>query len=116
MPAHPQSFIPAGLSSLCSPLPLPLIPWPPWPPCHCLQIGIKSQPAGASVQLSFFLGNKHSEALQQLVLVVPPSPAFAFELGPVPHSLYPKKQVGWRGGAGGRARWRLAGEWRRALS
>jgi hypothetical protein len=46
------------------------------------------------VQLTFFLGNKHSEALQQLVLVVPPSPAFAFELGPVPHSLEPKKQVG----------------------
>ena len=59
-----------------------------------LQVGIKSQVSPGSVQLSLFLGNKHGEALQQLVLVVPPSPAFAFELGPVPPVLEPRKQVG----------------------
>lgn len=61
-----------------------------------MQIGIKSQLAGATVQLSLFLGNKHSDPLQQVVLSVPPSPAFAFQLGPVPTVLEPKKQVGVR--------------------
>lgn len=64
--------------------------------CHWVQVGIKSQVAGPTVQLVLFLGNKHSEALQQVVLVAPPSPAFAFQMGPVPQQLEPKKQVGWR--------------------
>lgn len=58
-----------------------------------LQIGVKSQLGGTSMQLSLFLGNKHSETLQQVVLGVPPNPAFAFQLGPLPTVLEPKKQV-----------------------
>ncbi len=66
------------------------MPTPAPPPA---QIGVKSQLGGATAQLSLFLGNKASEALAQVVLAVPPSPAFALQLGPVPAVLEPKKQV-----------------------
>ena len=56
-------------------------------------MGVKSQLLGASAQLTLFLGNKHGEALQQVVLALPPNPAFAYDMGPVPQQLEPKKQV-----------------------
>lgn len=63
---------------------------------------MKSQLGGATARLSLFLGNKHGEALTGLTLAVPPCPGFALELGPLPASLEPKKQVRLLGSSAGR--------------
>ena len=48
---------------------------------------------GSQGQLTFFLGNKSTSALQRLILVVPPQPQFLFQMGQVPPLLEAKKQV-----------------------
>lgn len=57
-------------------------------------MGLKLNLSGSGGQLSIFLGNKGGELLQGLVCTVPPSPAFALQLGATPAVLEPKKQVG----------------------
>jgi hypothetical protein len=58
-----------------------------------LQIGVKMSEAGASCQLGLYLGNKASEALLNLVIAVPPSPALALSLNDVPTVLDAKRQM-----------------------
>eukprot|EP00891_Asterochloris_glomerata_P007006 jgi/Astpho2/7006/fgenesh1_pm.00107_%23_19_t len=58
-----------------------------------LQVGMKMSFQGSQGQLTFFLGNKSSSALQRLILVVPPQPQFLFQLGQVPPLLEAKKQI-----------------------
>lgn len=48
---------------------------------------------GSQGQVTFFFGNKSSEALERLICVVPPSPQFTFQLGAVPPVLQPKQQT-----------------------
>ena len=48
---------------------------------------------GPHGQLMLFLGNKAEVPLQRLICVVPPSGQFAFQQGPVPSTLDPKKQM-----------------------
>lgn len=48
---------------------------------------------GSQGQLMFFFGNKGDSLLERLICVVPPSGQFAFQQGPVPAQLEPKKQV-----------------------
>ncbi len=61
--------------------------------CAALQVGMKMSFQGSQGQLTFFLGNKSSSALQRLILVVPPQPQFLFQLGQVPPLLEAKKQI-----------------------
>ena len=58
-----------------------------------LQVGLKMQFQGAQGQLMFFFGNKGEATLQRLICAVPPSGQFAFQQGPVPPQLEPKKQI-----------------------
>ncbi len=58
-----------------------------------LQVGLKMQFQGSQGQLMFFFGNKGDSLLERLICVVPPSGQFAFQQGPVPSQLEPKKQV-----------------------
>lgn len=48
---------------------------------------------GPSGQIQLFFGNKADVALGRLICAVPPQPVFAFQLGPVPPYIEPKKQV-----------------------
>ena len=48
---------------------------------------------GSQGQVIFFFGNKSSDSLERVICVVPPSPQFSFQLGPVPSLLQPKQQV-----------------------
>lgn len=48
---------------------------------------------GSQGQLALFLGNKGDAPLERLVCAVPPVPQFAFQVGPVPKRLEPKKQM-----------------------
>ena len=61
--------------------------------CAALQVGMKMSFQGSQGQLTFFLGNKSTSALQRLILVVPPQPQFLFQMGQVPPLLEAKKQV-----------------------
>lgn len=48
---------------------------------------------GSQGQLMLFLGNKGDVPLQRMICTVPPSAQFAFQQGPVPATLDPKKQI-----------------------
>jgi len=48
---------------------------------------------GSQGQLALFLGNKGDAELERLVCALPPVPQFAFQVGPVPRLLEPKKQI-----------------------
>lgn len=48
---------------------------------------------GHSGQVQLFFGNKADAPLGRLICAVPPQPLFAFQLGPVPPYIEPKKQV-----------------------
>lgn len=48
---------------------------------------------GSQGQLMFFFGNKGDSTLERLICAVPPSGQFAFQQGPVPSQLEPKKQI-----------------------
>lgn len=54
---------------------------------------MKAEYRGAQGQFTLFFGNKAKSALQRLICIVPPAPAFSFQMGPVPPSLDPGKQV-----------------------
>ena len=57
------------------------------------QVGVKMAFQGSQGQLALFLGNKGDTPLERLVCAVPPVPQFAFQVGPVPKRLEPKKQM-----------------------
>ncbi len=57
------------------------------------QVGVKMQFQGPHGQLMLFLGNKAEAPLQRIICAVPPSQQFAFQQGPVPAGLDPKKQI-----------------------
>jgi len=56
-------------------------------------VGVKMQFQGSQGQLALFLGNKGDAELERLVCALPPVPQFAFQVGPVPRLLEPKKQI-----------------------
>lgn len=58
-----------------------------------IQVGVKQGFQGASGQIQLFFGNKADAPLGRLICAVPPQPLFAFQLGPVPPYIEPKKQV-----------------------
>ena len=58
-----------------------------------VQVGLKSSFMGPHGQLMLFLGNKSPAPLTGVVFAVPPVPQLAFQLGPVPPAIEPKKQA-----------------------
>ena len=48
---------------------------------------------GSQGQPALFLGNMGDTPQERLVCAVPPAPQFAFQVGPVPKRLEPKKQM-----------------------
>ena len=58
-----------------------------------VQVGLKMQFQGVQGQLMFFFGNKGDHTLERLICAVPPSGQFAFQQGPFPPQLEPKKQI-----------------------
>jgi len=58
-----------------------------------VQVGLKASFMGPHGQLVLFLGNKSPAPLTGVVFAVPPVPQLAFQLGPVPPVIEPKKQV-----------------------
>ena len=58
-----------------------------------MQVGVRQGYQGHSGQVQLFFGNKADAPLGRLICAVPPQPVFAFQLGPVPPYIEPKKQV-----------------------
>jgi len=58
-----------------------------------LQIGVKADYQKAQGRIMLFLGNKHTAELSNVVLSIPPIPAYRIQLGSVPTSIAAQAQV-----------------------